>query len=314
MKVNEVIEAYVTDVAVLLPRRQRNDVAFELRALLAEGLRDRAGDAGREADEAMAVAFLNDFGRPEDVAARYRPALTVIDPADGHRFLRLAIIGMVVIWIVGLLDRLQQPMASTGDTLQLIGQWWGAILSIVIGSLWWPGVLVVGFGLGAWVQRRWPQTGPAWKPRDESHLTGGRAAMVLGLLGILGGSFLLVNPHWLLDTVWGGRAAPAAYAALTYTETFMQRQGPLLLALILLNVPMFLVAIVRGRHSPALRRAETPLNLVLCAVMAWTVFDGPAMMAPASDGMFKLGLVVITLSTLLGVVLKWRKRVDPMPA
>ena len=34
MNAQELIETYVTDVAVLLPRRQRNDVAFELRALL----------------------------------------------------------------------------------------------------------------------------------------------------------------------------------------------------------------------------------------------------------------------------------------
>lgn len=313
MNANDVIEAYVTDVAQQLPRRQRNDVAFELRALLAEGLRDRAEEAGREADEAMAIAFLNDFGRPEDVAARYRPALTVIDPADGHRFLRLTVIGMGVILIAGLLDRLQQPMASGGDVVRAISQWWFWLLTAVIGSLWWPGVLVAGFGLSTWVKRRWPQEA-AWKPRDENRLPGGRAAMVLGLLGVLGGTFLLVNPHWLLDTLWGGRAAPAAYTALTYSETFMHRQGPLLLALILVNVPMLLVAIVQGRRPLALRRAETPLNLVLCAVMTWTVFDGPAMMTPASDGMFKLGLVLITLLTLLGLGLKWRRRVDPMPA
>ena len=34
MNANNVIESYVTDVALQLPRRQRNDVAFELRALL----------------------------------------------------------------------------------------------------------------------------------------------------------------------------------------------------------------------------------------------------------------------------------------
>jgi hypothetical protein len=43
MNANDVIEAHV---AVRLPRRQRNDAAFELRALLHEELRARA-----EADE-----------------------------------------------------------------------------------------------------------------------------------------------------------------------------------------------------------------------------------------------------------------------
>ena len=47
MNANDVIESYITDVALRLPRRQRNDVAFELRALLHEELQARADDAGR---------------------------------------------------------------------------------------------------------------------------------------------------------------------------------------------------------------------------------------------------------------------------
>ena len=38
MNANDVIECYVNEVAVQLPRAQRNDVAFELRALLQEEL------------------------------------------------------------------------------------------------------------------------------------------------------------------------------------------------------------------------------------------------------------------------------------
>lgn len=310
MKTNEVIEAYVTDVALRLPRRQRNDVAIELRVLLAEGLRDKADEAGREADEAMAVEFLRAFGPPEEVAARYRPTLVIIDPAEGPRFLRLTVIGLLVIWGAGLWVHFQPPIASGGELLGRIGKWW---TSVVIGSLWWPGVLVVGFAMSAWVHRRWPASA-TWKPRADDRLPGGRAAMMLGLLGVLGGTFLLVNPHWILDTIWGGRAASAAYEALTYTEAFRHRQGPLLLALILINVPLFLVAIVQGRRSPSLRRVETASSLAICAVMAWTVFDGPVMGTPASDGVCKLALLVITLSTLLGLGLKWQRRLNPMPA
>src|SRR5262249_18639896 len=82
MNANELIESYVTDVAVRLPRKQRNDVAFELRELLTEELQAKAEATGRDADAAMATELLQAFGRPVDVAARYRPTLTVIDPAD----------------------------------------------------------------------------------------------------------------------------------------------------------------------------------------------------------------------------------------
>ena len=71
MNANDLIESYVTDVAVRLPRKQRNDVAFELRALLKEELQAKAEATGRDADAAMATELLHAFGRPVDVAARF---------------------------------------------------------------------------------------------------------------------------------------------------------------------------------------------------------------------------------------------------
>ena len=225
MNANDVIESYVADVAVQLPRRQRNDVAFELRALIDEGLQDKAEAAGRDVDAAMAIEFLRAFGRPAEVAARYRPALTIIDPADGRSFLRATVIGLAIIWSAGLLVSLQQPIDSGWDLLQAVGRWWG---SIVIPSLWWPGVLVTWFAAAAWSRRRRPQASQ-WKPRTGDPTTGGRAAMVLGLVGMVCGVLVLLDPRWVLDFFWGGRAAPAAYEALTYTESFLHTQAPWLL-------------------------------------------------------------------------------------
>ncbi len=313
MNANDVIESYVTDVAVRLPRKQRNDVAFELRALLNEGLQDKAAAAGRPADAddpAIATEFLRAFGRPEDVAARYRPTLTIIDPADGPKFLRAAVIGLALIWSLGLFACLQQPIHSADDLIRALTQWWG---SIVIPSPWWPGVLVVWFGLASWSRRRRPQTGAGWKPRAGDHLQGGRTASALGLAGVLCGLSVLLNPRWLLDFFWAGRAAPAAYEALTYTETFRQNQGPWLLGLLLLNVPILITAIVTGRRPALLRRLEPALALVLCAVMAWTVLDGPVFLTPISDRTAKSLLVTILAATLIGYAIKLYRGVRPTP-
>ena len=76
MKANDVIEAYVTDVAAHLPRSQRNDVAYELRALLNEELADKAESAGRAADEELATALVGaaigvqPFDQPDVAAAK----------------------------------------------------------------------------------------------------------------------------------------------------------------------------------------------------------------------------------------------------
>lgn len=125
------------------------------------------------------------------MAARYRPTLTIIDPADGHSFLRTAAIGLAIIWCGGLLTRLSQPIDSGWDSLGALGQWWGATLIL---SLWWPGLLVVSFGVASWARRRWPQTS-VWKPRADDRIHGGRVALVLGLVGILCGLFVLIEPR-----------------------------------------------------------------------------------------------------------------------
>jgi hypothetical protein len=309
MNAKDVIESYVTDVAVQLPRKQRNDVAFELRALLDEELQGKAEAAGRDADAAMATELLNAFGRPADVAARYRPTLTIIDPADGHGFLRAAVIGMAVLWSLGLLLCLRQPIHSGGDLLKALGQWWG---TVVIPSLWWPGVLVVGFGMASWARRRWPQS-PEWKPRAGDRIHGGRVAMAMGIVGILCGLFVLIDPRRVLDVFWGGRAAPAAYEALTYTDTFLRHQAPCLLALILLNVPILITVIVNGRWPAVVRRLDVGLGLVTCAVLMWTVLDGPVFMASSSDRTVKFFMALIVAFTLMNLGIKLHRSVRPTP-
>ncbi|MDZ4754039.1 MAG: hypothetical protein SGJ11_06040 [Phycisphaerae bacterium] len=208
-----------------------------------------------------------------------------------------------------MLQCLYEPIGSFSDLLRALGQWWG----LVIQSMWWPGVLVVGFGAAAWSRRRWPSTAE-WKPRAGDRIQGGRAALVLAIVGILCGVFVLIDPRWLLDVGWGGRAAPAAYEALTYTDTFLQRQAPFLLVLILLNIPVLITVIVHGRWSPFLRRVETGLSLVDCAAMAWTVVDGPVFNVPASDRTVKFFLVLIIAFTLIHMGIRLHRKVRPAPS
>lgn len=308
MNANDVIESYVADVAVQLPRKQGNDVAFELRALLHEELQANAEAAGRAADAAMALELARAFGRPEDVAARYRPTLTIIDPADGRNFLRATVIGLAIIWAVGLWANLR-PLDSPWDLLTVLGQWW---TGTVIPSPWWPGVLVVGYGLAAWSRRRSPQKAE-WQPRSGERVVGSRVGLLMGLLGFVCGVSVLVEPRWVLDFFWGGRAAPAAYEALTYTETFRHRQGPLLLLLFALNFLLLIAVLVRGRWSVAMQRLQTGISVAACAAMIWTVLDGPVLVGPSGDRAAKSYLVLIVVVTLIIFALQLRRSVRPAP-
>lgn len=309
MNINELIENYVSDVGLKLPRAQRDDVAFELRALLQEELQAKADAARRPADAAMTMALLQAFGHPNDVAARYRPTLTIIDPADGHAFRRITLIGLAVIWCAGLLEVLQQPIGSGWDVLTPLSQWW---LGIVIPSLWWPGMLVVGFALAARSRRRRPHAA-VWTPRAGKRTHANRIGMAAGVVGILCGVFVLIEPRWLLDVIWQGRAAQEAYTALTYAEPFRHRQAPILLALLLLNIPMLIAAILGGQRSVNMRRMETALSLIICGVMLWTVLDGPVFMADSSDSTVKFAMVVIIAITLGNFGVQAFRRVRPKP-
>jgi hypothetical protein len=309
MNAEKLIESYVTEVAQRLPRRQRDDVAFELHALLHEELAAKAEAAGRPADPEMATELLQGFGHPIHVAARYRPPVTIIDPADGQTFLRATIIGLVVIWGLGLVKALLAvPLANLG-WLTALGLWWGGT---VIPSMWWPGVLVMGFGLAAWSRRRWPERA-VWQPRTREHVQGGRTGLVLAILGILLGLAILLEPRRLLDVVWQGRAAPAAYEALTYNELFRHQQGPWILALLLLNVPLLLTALVQGCWSPALRRLQVVSSLVLCGVLVWATLGGPIFDVEATDRITKFVLVATVLFTLGALGHQWFQRVRPAP-
>lgn len=306
----ELIESYVADVAVQLPRKQRNDVAFELRALLGEQLQDKADTAGRSADASMTVEMLRGFGSPRDVAARYLPAMQIIDPVDARKFLRAAIVGLTVIWALGLLKLLQQPIHSAWDLLSAVGQWWGGV---VIPSLWWPGLLVVAFATAAWTRRKWPSASD-WKPSAGNRLRGGRSAMAMGVFGMLCGIYFLIEPRRVLDIASGGQAAPVAYQALTYTETFLHRQAPYLLALILLNIPMVTLAMVQGRWSAAMQTTRVGLGLSTCAVMTWTIMDGPILSAPSSNEVAKWFMTLIIAYTLVDLGIRKYRSIKPAPS
>jgi len=310
LNAKEVLEAYVAEVATRLPRRRRNDVAFELRALLEEELQGRAEAAGRPADAEMAMELLRGFGRPAEAAARYLPALTVIDPADGRSFVRASVVGLAILWAARLLTLPWGSVGSGAEFLGLLGRFFGETL---ISSLWWPGVLVVGYGLAAWSRRRRPQSAE-WRPRPADRLQGGRAATAMGIVAILCGTALLIEPRWFLDLFFGGRAAPAAYEALTYTDAFRHRHAPLLFTLLLLNVPLLVAALIRGRWTPRLRRLEAGLSVATCAVLVWSVLAGPVMRTTASDLMMRLSMAITVLFIAIHAAVTLYRSVRPAPS
>lgn len=232
MNANDVIESYVTDVAAHLPRKQRNDVAFELRALLQDELAASAAEQGRSPDKAMAMALVAGFGRPAETAARYAPRHPVIDPADNHNLLIWAIVGAVL---------LQGRDVS-----------WLA----------WMGALLLIFATMAWFRRRWPNR-LGWRPRrhrepDAANRWGFAAAAVFTVIFPLA---MYVAPIAFTRALFFDMLPTPG---LTLTQAFIGSwQRIAVIAGLILAAGTYAVIAMRGRFHPWSRWTQIIVNVWL---------------------------------------------------
>jgi hypothetical protein len=196
MTAAEVIESYVRDVARHLPRKRRNDVAFELRALLHEELAAKCADAGKAPDRGTAMALLAGFGRPADVAARYHPRPPLVDPGDNHDFMIWTLAGVVV---PSMSERRQEGM----DLLH------------------WLGLLFVVFAAIAWWRRRQPADRFAWRPRAQANpASGARWPALLAAAGLVVFPLAMyLSPQAFWDTATFGHGVSGG---LALTDAFAQ--------------------------------------------------------------------------------------------
>jgi hypothetical protein len=296
MTADELIDSYVADVVMLLPRKQRRDVAQELRMLL----REEAGAAasGQGSREQAARALLASFGRPAEVAARYGSPVTLIDPADTRRFLTLAMAGAVLIPVGALLNELTRQAEPQRDLGRAIEKAWPGVFA-------WLGLLVMGFAAAAWARRRRPDTG--WKPRpmptDRISRPGRAAAIIFFVLGTL----VLINPSWLIRAVSGGRAAPAAYQAFAYDEGFLQLRGPVVLGLMIAGLILQVTLLCQGRWRPWIRQADMVYGVAVCIVLTWAIGAGPVFKATPTDQAVKGAASLIVLVTLVDLAVRTRR-------
>jgi hypothetical protein len=256
MNANDVIESYVRDVAINLPRRERADVAAELRSLLIEELGN--------GDTAAALAITRRFGRPADVAARYHTPTAVVDPSDTRNFVLAAVIGALLIPTTN--QRLPVSIdQNTASTLFLA----------------WLGALVILFTLKGWASRRWPEHFQ-WKPskvRDNDEV---RVMEQIGLIAVLAFyEVVYLFPGPLIHFLSGGRVDPAV---LTYTADFA---SPLRMLWFALFVPL-LIALeafmtVRGRWTRLTRAIEIILFIVAGTQLGWHASYGDIFTNPEAE-------------------------------
>ena len=240
MTAGDVIESYVRDVARYLPRKKRNDIAFELGALLQDELAAKAAAQGCAPDEEMAMSLLSGFGRPAEAAARYQPRAPLIDPADNHSFLIWAVVGSLVF--------------SVGNPQNRFA------------SLQWVGVVFIWFAVVAWLRRRRPSERLRWRPkRDRFPEVASRSLALLRSLATLGFPFAMyLAPQiwWEIATFGTGNTS-----GLALTDAFLHswQRGVTLTGLVLL-VAIYAAVAAQGGWRAWSRRALIAANLLVGAI------------------------------------------------
>jgi hypothetical protein len=283
MHATEVFETYIDDTVRLLPRRQRDDVARELRSLLDDELRARALDSGGPPDESLALSLVQAFGHPNEVAARYHRPWAIIDPADSTSFLRAAIIGAGVLVVLCAMSKQPTSLPGTAENL------------VKIGILVWLGLLVVGFGVKNWIRRRWPAT-VLWEPRDRDLANRIGTAVVVPIAAFV--IVLYAAPTWVLEQISGGRFE-SSWAA--YTADFQRLRLPSCIGLMVCLLALLAFVAIQGRWRRLTRRINIGLNMALaCMILSFAV-SGNIFQSSVVDQIARNVLALVAVIYVLSV-------------
>jgi hypothetical protein len=316
MQPNAIIESYVGDVVRRLPRRQRGDVGLELRSLLREELTGRAAELGRPADESMTMELLTTFGRPQDVADRYRPAgFNVIRPADAPRFAWVALGGVALQWAVTFPAVVIRPSGGSGDWTARLTAWW---VTWGLGSFWWPGFLISVTLIASLIQHRRALTTGRADP--DTNIGAGSTSIPHSVLDrdrinrprlLLGIGFWALGAAVLISLPWLPTLAPdlpqPLLDAFALDPDFLRRRAPWVLVLWAASFGLEFAVLVAGRTGSPTRRISMAIGVCWLALLTWYLAAGPIFDAPATDGVVRLCLVGIMMVVVIDLVATIRR-------
>jgi hypothetical protein len=315
MDTHAIIDDYINNVAAKLPRKQRNDIGFELRSLLTEQVRSAALTAGRSPDGEMTVEVLRHFGRPDEVAARYAPrGFQLIQSEFVPLVLKLAAICIAIQWAVTL------PLVFSARLT--FGEWW---LHWGFSAFAWCGVLVLWFAAASWVQRRFPidpdtNARPAvhwlfwipfptdWRP-GEPEATRRRAALGAAPIGAVL-TILLIAPAWIL-----GHLLPAAVNTswASYDPDFQRWLLPPLLVLMAVRLMLFGAVTLVERWRAPTEAVRFGLWVCFVALLCWALFGWRIFAYPLTELLFKAWLPFYLLINAVQIVLWIRRAATRVP-
>jgi len=302
MEASELFDRYVHAVGGCLPKATRADVAAELRALLEDMAAERAA-AGGPLDEAMAVAIVREFGRPEAVAERYgQPRPCLIGPAYYPAFkattqVVVALVGLgyllVSIWTVA---RGQLGPAEIGAALLEAAASFGgtALTNVGLIALVFAAIERAGPGASPPIEEDWdPRDLPARDDPDRID-RGDRAVELCFTLAAL--VVFNVVLRWESPFIHPGAPAGAAWARFM-PELLVW--VPWINTVWTLSAALDATILWSGRWRPLSRLADIALGGLSAYVLAGILAADRIVDVPAVSGLLRVGVAVLLAAVVV---------------
>lgn len=284
----DLIDRYLAAVGVMLPSRQRADIAAELRDALITRREDREAETGRPLTEDEEVALLRGFGHPLAVAARYGRQQYLVGPElyPHYVFALKLVLGAIVLGAVAA----GAAILAAGD-----GQP-GPAIAAGLGVLWQGSISAVGvLTVVAAVLQRYNirlKILDDWNPRDLPRPIKARretgfdhvAAIVAHSLVALWWAHLLPFgiPYVTVIPLHGGQRLDLVLAPV-WTTLYWPVLGLVLGSIALHGLKLMGKAQAKAAHGLAMVLHAAALGVALVALSAgdWIEASGAGLTAKA---------------------------------
>lgn len=270
------IDRYIHAVGRQLPRKDREDIQIEIRSLLEDTLDNYAAKQGRDIDDEMVVAVLEEFGSPQAIAQSYAPQKAYLIGPEMFPAFKVGVLiyaGVVTLfYLLSLVFSVGTSQNVLSEFIQAVFQVAPDYLSALVRVL---GTMVIIFAV---LERILPEKEPEpeqWDPLELPEIDDYSEVNRLGLVletAVTIALLLLLNffPEKIGITIIHDSQV-----------TFVPLLGPsytnFLLAINiwwLLSIVLNIIVLNRGLWTRATRWAEVGINMLGVFVLYRIFVDG----------------------------------------
>jgi hypothetical protein len=284
-------QRYVHATVAGLPEGQRDDVADELNASVADAVDGlMAGGLSHEDAERQA---LQDLGDPAVLSERFggRPRHLIGSAYYGQYAQLLRTLLLVVVPIVGVASLLAQALAGASPVNALFTVV-GILFQLVVQLAFW---VTLVFAL---LERsHTPVPDRAWSPDDlpeisERRIGLGETVFGVALLTLLMWAILWQRDHWLVTV---GAAEVPVFNAEVWTPWLV-----VLLVVLLASIVLEIVKYRVGHWTVGLAVVNTVLNVAFAGIVVW-LWSAERLLTPGVADLVPGGLLTPLLWIVVGI-------------